>query len=180
MPEAFSNSVSRGTGAVVTKTNCSVAAGSTEITVPNNTNIAVGQLIDNQHFLAGTKVDSINGTTVNAETGRESSNSGTASAQVVNFLTKSDAYTSTGTKSILVGGTFANNTNNEVELTVHVNDSSAGVTGALVSKVPIPAGSSFVISDAGKTVLESGDKVEVYCNTDNALDVNLSILTGVN
>ena len=50
---------------------------------------------------------------------------------------------------------------------------------ALVSKVPVPNGSSFVISDAGKTVLESLDAVRVYCDTANAIDVNLSILKGV-
>ena len=178
MAEAFSNSVSRAAGSVVTKTGSSVAAGSTEITVTANTSIVVGQLIDNQHYLAGTKVDSINGTTINAD--RASTNTGTAAGQVVKFLGVTTAYTSSATKSILVGGTFANNTNNQVELTVHVNDNSTGITGALVSKVPIPAGSSFVITDAGKTVLEASDKVEVYCNTDNALDINLSILTGVN
>tara|TARA_B100000965_G_C19599700_1_gene761883 strand:- start:1911 stop:2447 length:537 start_codon:yes stop_codon:yes gene_type:complete len=178
MAEAFSNSVSRAAGSVVTKTGSSVAAGSTEITVTANTNIVVGQLIDNQHYLAGTKVVEIVGTTIKSD--RVSTNTGTATGQVVKFLGVSTTYTSTATKSILVGGTFANNTNNQVELTVHVNDNSTGITGALVSKVPIPSGSSFVITDAGKTVLESGDKVEVYCNTDNALDINLSILTGVN
>ena len=32
---------------------------------------------------------------------------------------------------------------------------------------------------AGKTLLEENDKVKVYCDVDNAIDVNLSILTGV-
>ena len=62
---------------------------------------------------------------------------------------------------------------------MHVNDGSIGITAALASKIPVPTGSSFVISDAGKTILESGDKLEVYCDSDNAIDINLSILTGV-
>ena len=79
----------------------------------------------------------------------------------------------------MIGGTFANNTNSSVDLTVEIYDASAGIGVALASKIPIPAGSSFVISDAGKTVLETGDEVRVYCDTDNAVDVTLGILEGV-
>ena len=89
-------------------------------------------------------------------------------------------YTSAAaTKSILIGGTFANNTSSSVNLTVEVHDASAGIQAAIASKIPVPTGSSFVISDAGKTVLETGDEVRVFCDTANAIDVNLSILTGV-
>ena len=101
------------------------------------------------------------------------------------FLGPTTAYTSpASSKSILIGGTFANNTNNSVNLTVELYDSSVGVTStgavAIASKIPVPAGSSFVISDTGKTLLESGDEIRVYCDTANAVDVSLSILTGVN
>ena len=99
---------------------------------------------------------------------------------VVNFLGMTTAYTSAAaTKSILIGGTFANNTSSSVNLTVEVHDASAGIQAAIASKIPVPTGSSFVISDAGKTVLETGDEVRVFCDTANAIDVNLSILTGV-
>ena len=91
------------------------------------------------------------------------------------------AYTSaSGTKSIIIGGTFANNTNAEVELTVHLYDNSASATPAIISKVPVPNGSSFVLSDTGKTVLEQFDGIRVYCDTANAIDVQLGILKGVN
>ena len=63
---------------------------------------------------------------------------------------------------------------------MNVSDNSSGITAAIASKIPVPSGSSFVISDTGKTLLEANDKVEVYCDTDNAIDINLSILTGVN
>ena len=66
-----------------------------------------------------------------------------------------------------------------VNLTVEVHDASAGIQAAIASKIPVPTGSSFVISDAGKSVLEAGDEVRVFCDTANAIDVNLSILTGV-
>ena len=90
-------------------------------------------------------------------------------------------YTSpAATKSILIGGTFANNTENSVNLSVEILDSSGPTAALLASKIPVPNGSSFVISDAGKTVLEGDDKVRIYCDVDNAIDVYLSILTGVN
>ena len=38
----------------------------------------------------------------------------------------------------------------------------------------------FVISDTGKTLLESADELKVYCDSEAAIDVSLSILTGVN
>ena len=76
-------------------------------------------------------------------------------------------------------GTFANNTANSVNLTVTVFDNSTSTESQLAAKIPVPTGSSFVISDAGKTVLEGDDEVRVYCDTENAIDVNLSILKGV-
>ena len=89
-------------------------------------------------------------------------------------------YTSAAaTKSILIGGTFANNTEEQVNLTVIIHDSSTNIAAGLASKIPVPTGSSFVISDAGKTVLEANDSVRVFCDAANAIDVNLSILTGV-
>ena len=51
---------------------------------------------------------------------------------------------------------------------------------AIASKIPVPAGSSFVISDTGKTLLEASDAIKVSCDTANAIDANISILTGVN
>ena len=75
--------------------------------------------------------------------------------------------------------TFANNTNNQVSLTVELYDNSTTVGVAIASKIPVPAGSSFVISDVGKTILEPNDEIRIYCNTEDAIDASLSILTGV-
>ena len=63
-----------------------------------------------------------------------------------------DIYTSPGsTKSILIGGTFSNLTNNNVNLTVEL---VTGVTSTTITNdIPVPTGSSFVISDTGKTVM---------------------------
>ena len=144
--------------------------------------IGVSDLVDNGNFIAGTRVAQISGTTI--FTDRNSTNTASAASQTVSFLGPTTAYTSpSATKSIIIGGTFTNNTNNSINLTLEVLDSSVGVTStgavALASKIPVPAGSSFVISDTGKTLLESGDELRIYCDTTDAIDASLSILTGV-
>jgi hypothetical protein len=183
MAEAFSNSITRAVGIVTTYSGSTIGAAGTSITVTANTGIGVSQ-----HFIAGTKVVStsaVSGGVGTVFTDRNSTNTSSASSQTVKFLGPTTAYTSAAsTKSIIIGGTFANNTNNSVNLTVEVYDTSVGVTStgsaAIASKIPIPAGSSFVISDTGKTLLEAGDELKVYCDTTDAVDVSLSILTGVN
>ena len=183
MAEAFSNSITRAVGIVTTYSGSTIGAAGTTITVTANTGIGVSDLIDNQNFIAGTRVAQIDGTTIYAD--RDSTNTASATSQTIRFLGPTTSYTSpAATKSIIIGGTFANNTQNSVNLTVEVLDSSVGVTStgavAIASKIPIPAGSSFVISDTGKTLLEGTDELRVYCDTANAVDVSLSILTGVN
>jgi len=179
MAEAFSNKLVRAAGIVTTSSAGSIGALGTVITGVSTAGVSVNDLVDNTNFIAGSKVQiiGVGQVTVN----RASTNTAAATAQNVKFLAPTEAYASpSATKSILIGGTFANNTNSQVNLTVGISDNSSGVEAAIASKIPVPAGSSFVISDAGKTVLEGDDKVKVYCDVDNALDVNLSILTGVN
>ena len=179
MAEAFSNKLVRAAGIVTTSSAGSIGALGTTITGISTAGVAVNDLVDNTHFIAGSKVQviGVGQVTVN----RASINTVAATGQNVKFLTATEAYASpSATKSILIGGTFANNTNNQVNLTVGIHDNSTNVEAAIASKIPVPAGSSFVISDAGKTVLEGDDKVRIYCDVDNAIDVNLSILTGVN
>ena len=181
MAESFVNSLTRAAGIMTSYANCTVGAISTSITVSANTGIAVSDLVDNQNFLAGTKVHQIAGTTI--YTDLTSTNTSSSTTLTVKFLGMTTAYTAAD-KSILIGGTFANNTENSVNLTVEVFDQSVGVTTtggsvALASKIPVPNGSSFVISDAGKTVLETSDELRVYCDANDALDVTLGILKGV-
>ena len=179
MAEQFSNKLARAVGVVTTSSAGSIGALANTITGISTGGVAAGDLVENTHHIAGTKVTAVGVGQVTVD--RNSTNTASATSQTVKFLTPTDVYTSpSATKSILIGGTFANNTNNQVNLTVGIHDNSANVEAAIASKIPVPAGSSFVISDAGKTVLEGDDKVKVYCDVDNALDVNLSILTGVN
>ena len=178
MAESFSNQNTRAVGVVTTSSAGSIGVTTNLITGISTTNVSVGDIVDNGQFIAGTKVSSIG---VNSTTcDRDSTNTTAATSQSVKFLGLTSCYTSAAsTKSILIGGTFANNTNSEVNLTVHLYDDSASSNVAIASKIPVPNGSSFVISDAGKTVLEAQDAIRVYCDTANAIDVSLSILTGV-
>ena len=183
MAEVFSNQIARAAGIVTSYAGSTIGAGSTAIVVTANTGIGVSFLVDNQNFIAGTKVHSIDGTTIYVD--RNSTNNVSASSQMVRFLGPTTAYTSpSATKTIIIGGTFANNTNNSVNLTVEVYDTSVGITStgsvAIASKIPIPAGSSFVISDIGKTLLEGGDELKIYCDTTDAIDASISVLSGVN
>ena len=179
MAESFTNATNRAVGIITSYSGSTVAAGSTEITVTANTGIGVSDLVDNTNFLAGTKVKQIDGTTI--YTDRNSTNDAAATNQIIKFLGVTTSYISAaGVKSILIGGTFANNTENSINVTVGVLDASSNREVAIASKIPVPNGSSFVITDAGKTLLESLDEVRVYCDVDGGIDVNLSILTGVN
>lgn len=178
MAESFSNSLKRAVGIVTTSSSGSIGVTTNLITGISTVGVAVSSLVDNTNFIAGTKVSSIGVGQVVVD--RNSTNTSATSNQVIRFLGVTTAYTSpSGTKSILIGGTFANNTNNQVNLTVEIYDSSAGIGAAIASKIPVPAGSSFVISDTGKTLLEGLDELRIYCDTANAIDANLSILTGV-
>ena len=179
MAEAFSNKLTRAAGIVTSSTGGAIGVTTTIITGISTVGVAVSDLVVNSNFIAGTKITEIGASSVTVD--RTSSNTAATSSQNVKFLGPTTAYTSaSATKSILIGGTFANNTNGQVALTVEMLDNSTGIAVALASKIPVPAGSSFVISDTGKTLLESLDSIKVYCDTANAIDANISILTGVN
>ena len=113
MAESFVNSVTRAVGVVTSSSAGAVGVQTNLITGITTTNVTVGDIVDNSNYIAGTKVSSIgvNSTTVD----RDSTNTTAASSQTVKYLGLTTAYTSaSGTKSIIIGGTFANNTPNEV------------------------------------------------------------------
>jgi len=184
MAEAFTNKLVRAAGIVsTTDSTAAIGANATAITNIQTANLHVGDLVVNQNFRAGAKIRTItNSTSVVVD--RASTNTAAASDQIVKFLGVTTAFTSSGTeKSILIGGTFANLTENDINVSVEIFDNSAAgtanSTSLLASDIPIPSGSSFVISEAGKTVLEQNDQVKIYCDVANAVDVTLAILSGV-
>ena len=176
MAESFVNSLTRAAGIVTTITGGSIGITTNKITGISTAGIGVSDLVDNTNYIAGTIVESLGVGT--AYVSRDSTNSAAATNQTLKFLGVTTALTAAD-KSILIGGTFANNTNSSVNLTVETYDQSTAVGVAVASKIPVPAGSSFVITDAGKTLLETSDEIRVYADSANAIDVNLSILKGV-
>ena len=177
MAEQFSNAIKRRCGIVTNSTGGSIGIKTNLITGISTVHVAVNDLVDNEHFLAGSKVTAIgvNSTTVDSD----SVNTTAVSNQTIKYLGVTTAYKSDGTKSVLIGGTFANNTTSQVNLTVNVWDNSASTEVGLAVKIPVPNGSSFVITDTGKTMLETMDEIRVYVDSDNAIDVTASILKGV-
>jgi len=186
MAESFTNKIVRAAGIVsTTDAGAAIGAGASAITSINTADLNVGDLVVNQHFRSGSKIHSITNSS-SLLVDRSSTNTAAATGQIVKFLGVTTAYTSpAATKSILIGGTFSNLTQNDINVYVEVVDQSLatgpiGVSSAqLASDIPIPNGSSFVISEAGKTILEAFDQVTVYCDTADAVDVNLAILSGV-
>ena len=176
MAESFVNSLTRAVGIVTTVTGGSIGVTTNKISGISTAGIGVSDLVDNTNYIAGTIVQSVGVTSIVVS--RDSTNSAAATNQSLTFLGVTTALTAAD-KSILIGGTFANNTTGSVNLTVEAYDQSTAVGVAVASKIPVPSGSSFVITDAGKTLLETSDELRVYADTANAIDVNLSILTGV-
>ena len=176
MAEQFSNAIKRRCGIVSTSTSGSIGITTNLITGISTVDVAVNDLVDNTHYITGTKITAIGVASVTCN--RDSTNDAAATSQTVKFLGPTTCYTSSA-KSILVGGTFANNTNSSVNLTVQLYDNSVTTEVGIAAKIPVPNGSSFVISDAGKTVMEASDEIRIYCDSENAIDATLSILTGV-
>ena len=174
MAESFNNKLTSSAGIVTTTTVASIGAAGTTISGISTNGISVGDMVDTTFFRGATKVYSIGAGSVLVD--KASTNNSTASNQHVTFMGLTTAYTASG-KAILVGGTFANLTNNSINLFVEIG---IGNTFAnIANDIPVPTGSSFVISDAGKTILKPNEQIRVYCDTANALDVSLSILEGV-
>lgn len=177
MAEVFTNALKSSTGIVTTSSGATIGANATTITGISTIGVNVGDLVDTQHFRGGAKVTAINSPT-QVTVDKTSTNTASAGSQVVKFLGPTTAYASpTGTKSILIGGTFANLSNNSVNIFVEVSSGSTSTN--IANDIPVPTGSSFVISDAGKTVLLGDDVIKVYCDTAGAIDATLGILQGV-
>ncbi len=92
-------------------------------------------------------------------------------------------YTTPATKtSIMLELDIANTTNNVVEGSVEVLDSSVSSSAwrYLVKNAPVPSGGSLMVIAGQKIVLEAGDKVRVTASAANVLDVVAAILEDVN
>jgi len=175
MAEVFTNALKKAVGVVTTSSSGSIGITSTIITGISTAGVLVGYLVDNGNFIGGSKVSAIGAGQVTVDS--TSTNTSATSSQSVSFVGLTTIYVSTGLKSILIGGTLANNTTNQVSATVQVSSGSTSYN--LLYKVPVPAGSSVIISDAGKTLLNASDEIRVGSSVVNSLDVTLAILQGV-
>ena len=181
MAESFSNKLARAVGVVSTSSAGTIGPLGNLITGVSTAGLTAGDLVDNIHYIAGTKILNFGNSPSHVVCDRNSTNTASASGQNVKFLAPTEIYTSPGgTKSIIIGGTFANNTTSQVNLWVAMYDNSVTTQVGIAQKIPVPSGSSFVIADTGKTLLEASDEIRVFSDTANAIDVSLSILTGVN
>ena len=175
MAESFTNALKKAVGVVTTSSSGSIGITSTIITGISTAGVAVGYLVDNGNFIGGSKVSTIGAGQVTVDS--TSTNTSATTTQSVSFVGLTTIYASTGLKSILIGGTLANNTTNQVSATVQVSSGSTSYN--LLYKVPVPAGSSVIISDAGKTLLNASDEIRIGSSVSNSLDVTLAILQGV-
>ena len=182
MAESFSNSSSRAVGVTSSVSTASIAANATGITNISTFNVNVGMVVDHPNFIGGTRVTAVStpsnfGTSGVIVVDQTSSNTSALTNQSVGFHTVT-AINTAATKSILVGGTLSNNTNSQIRASVYLHQASNEHIN-IIHDAPIPEGSSLVISDAGKIVVGVGSTLAVSTNTDNALDVSLSLLSGV-
>ena len=119
MAEAFSNSLSRAVGVVTTTASASIGIYANHISGVSTVGISTGDIVDNANYIAGTKVTGFGATAGTVTVDRVSTNSAAVSSASVSFLGVTSCYTSpAATKSILIGGTFANNTENSVNLSI--------------------------------------------------------------
>ena len=79
----------------------------------------------------------------------------------------------------MVGGTLSNNTSSQVNASVVLSQADNEHINVL-HDVPIPAGSSLVLSDAGKLVVGIGSTIGVSVHSNSAVDASFSFLKGVN
>ena len=182
MPESFANKAQRRIGVTTSVTTASIGLATDRITNISTFNVAVGALVDTAYFIGGTRVTAINvasnfgiGGSITVDS--TSTNVSSATTQAVGFHSVTTLDTATE-KSILVAGTLANNTSGSVKASVILSQEDNEHIN-IIHDAPIPAGSSLVLSDAGKLVVGVGSTVSVAVNGDQALDVSFSFLRGV-
>tara|TARA_Y100001947_G_C10115587_1_gene209058 strand:+ start:31 stop:357 length:327 start_codon:yes stop_codon:yes gene_type:complete len=100
-------------------------------------------------------------------------------AQAVGVTSVTTIYTSPAAKtSILLELDIANTTQNVVEASVEIFDTSASTDAFLVKNAPVPSGGTLQVVAGQKIILEATDIVKVTAT--GAVDVVAAILEDVN
>ncbi len=85
-------------------------------------------------------------------------------------------YTAPG-PTVIIGFSLANVLGMSVEIGVDIYDASVPGNRSLLSpQTPLPVGSTMIITDQQKIVLEVGDSIIVSATVDLAVDAVLSVL----
>lgn len=182
MAESFANKSVRRVGVTSSVYTASIGVATDRITNISTFNVAVGALVDTSYFIGGTRVLSVDtasnfGTSGEVTVDSTSTNVSTALTQTVGFHSMTTIDTPTE-KTILVAGTLANNTANQVTASVVLDQhDNEGIN--IVHDVPIPAGSSLVLSDAGRLVVGIGSTLSVAVDANQGVDVAFSFLRGI-
>ena len=99
MAESFTNSLGRAVGVVTTATSGSIGIQTNKVTGISTTGIGVSAIVDNQHYIAGTKVLNFGTAAQEVVFDRDSTNTAAASSQTLKFLGVTTSYTSTVPRS---------------------------------------------------------------------------------
>jgi hypothetical protein len=182
MAESFANKSQRRVGVTTTVYTASVGLSTNRITNISTYNVATGALVDSPWFIGGTRVLSVDvasnfGTSGEVTVDSRSTNVSAATTQTVGFNSVTAIDTPTE-KTILVAGTFANNTNSQLRASLILSQHNNEHIN-IVHDVPIPEGSTLILSDAGKLVVGIGSTLSVAVNGNEAIDVSFSFLRGV-
>lgn len=182
MAESFANKSLRRVGVTSSVHTASIGVATDRITNISTFNVAVGALVDSNSFIGGTRVLAVNvasnfgiGGSVTVDS--NSNNVSAATTQTVGFNSVT-AIDTPSDKSILIGGTLANNTSSQLKASIILSQQNNEHIN-VIHDVPIPAGSSLVLSDAGKLVVGVGSTLSLAVNANQGVDVSISLLRGV-
>ena len=103
---------------------------------------------------------------------RESQTAGTSATQMLSY-TGNTVPSSPATEVVVIGLLASNKTTSTHYITVEIDN--GGTTTTWIKDAPIPAGSSLSMTE-NKLVLVVGDKLQVYADAANSIDVTLSFL----
>ena len=111
MAESFTNSLSRAVGVVTTATGGSIGIQTNKVTGISTTGIGVSAIVDNGHYIAGTKVINFGTAAQEVVFDRDSTNTAAATTQTLKFLGVTTSYTKkAGEQPNLIEPTNANKT----------------------------------------------------------------------
>jgi hypothetical protein len=100
-----------------------------------------------------------------------------ASLVSVNHAALATLYTCpASTTGIILGLALTNKTDNSVNATVQMTDTSASTTPLLLNEVTIPANTTLEVFAGQKYVLEAGDLLKVQASAATSLDAVLGLM----